>query len=102
MLRIFTILSRPDQKSSLKFILSFFRFNDNSVEINSLRKELEESNKKIENLMKMINILTTFEKIMSKDMQTLASHIALIEISMVEKNKASSFLKKRTSDDTIN
>lgn len=68
----------------------------------ALRKQLEESENKIEKLTEMVNILATFDERMANDIRTIASHVALIELSMVEKRKANIVsLKRKTKDDDM-
>jgi uncharacterized protein YbaP (TraB family) len=72
-------------------------------EANELRARLEESEKKIEKLTEMVNILATFDEQMAKDIRTIASHVALMEMSMVDKRKASMVsFRKKPNDDSIN
>jgi hypothetical protein len=83
----------------LRFI--FERQSDEKV-IDDLRLRLDESEKKIEKLTEMINILATFDEKMAKDIRTVASHVALMELSMVDKRKANVVsLKRKTNDDDI-
>jgi len=85
----------------LRFI--FERQSDEKV-IDDLRLRLDESEKKIEKLTEMINILATFDEKMAKDIRTVASHVALMELSMVDKRKANvvSLKRKTNNDDMIN
>jgi hypothetical protein len=83
----------------LRFI--FERQSDEKV-IDDLRLRLDESEKKIEKLTEMINILATFDEKMAKDIRTVASHVALMELSMVDKRKANVVsLKRKTNDDDM-
>ena len=69
--------------------------------VDRLENRLYESEKKIEKLAEMINILATSGEEMAKDMRTIASHVALIELSMVERRKVSVVQKRKTDDDDM-
>jgi uncharacterized coiled-coil protein SlyX len=77
---------------------------DDAKHMEQLEKRLAESEKKIEKLAEMVDILATFDEAIAKDMATIASHVALMELSMVEKRKASVAQPKRkaSDDDMIN
>jgi len=78
--------------------------DDQDSEIVELRRRLEESEKKVEKLLDMVNILATFDEQMAKDLRTVASHVALMEMSIMNKRKRELPLMKRKSndDDVIN
>lgn len=85
--------------SFFRIILSHFSSQN---EIIQLKNQLEESEKKIEKLTEMVNILATFDERMAKDIRTIASHVALMELSMVDKRKANVVsLKRKTNDDDM-
>lgn len=89
----------------MSFIRSILGFGyDNRAEIDSLRARLEESEKNVEKLLEMVNILAAFDERMAKDIRTVASHVALMELSIMDKRKQSMVALKRKSndDDTIN
>jgi hypothetical protein len=69
-------------------------------EIHELRIKLEENDKKLEQLSEVINILGKFSEQMAKDIRTVASHIALLEIA--QKNSRKTFIVKKSDDDLIN
>jgi hypothetical protein len=81
-----------------------FGFNDRSDEIAELRERLEINEQKLEKLLEMVNILATFDERMARDLRSVASHVALMEMSMVDKNKGRqvSFKRKSNDDDMIN
>jgi len=87
--------------------VNFFRFflgpeRRQEEEINELRKRLEESEIKVEKLLEMVNILAAFDEKLSKDLRTVASHIALMEMSMMNKQKQGLVsLKRKSNDDDI-
>jgi hypothetical protein len=87
--------------SFLRFLLS--DSNDKN-EISDLKKRLDESEKNVEKLLEMVNILATFDEKLAKDLRTVASHVALMEMSMVDKKKQNMVVMKRKSndDDMIN
>ena len=78
--------------------------HDNRAEIDSLRARLEESEKNVEKLLEMVNILAAFDERLAKDVRTVASHVALMELSIMNKKKQNMVTLKRKSndDDTIN
>ena len=88
----------------MKFLRSIFGFRDDRRELDELRARLEESDKKIEKLIEMFNILATFDEQMANDIRRVASHVALMEISIASKKKvgASLPMKKSNDDDIIN
>ena len=69
-------------------------------EIHELRAKLEENDKKLEQLSEVINILGKFSEQMAKDIRTVASHIALLEIA--QKNSRKTIIVKKSDDDLIN
>jgi len=69
-------------------------------DLQELRIRLEENEKKLEQLAEVINILGKFSEQMAKDIRTVASHIALLEIS--QKNSRKTFTVKKSDDDLIN
>lgn len=73
-------------------------------EIISLRNRLEENEKKVEKLLDMVNILAAFDEKLASDMRTVASHVALMELSIMNKQKQNmvSLKRKSNDDDTIN
>jgi len=73
-------------------------------EIKELRKRLDESEKNIEKLLEMVNILATFDERLAKDVRTVASHVALMEMSIMNKQKQNqvSLRRKSNDDDMIN
>lgn len=85
----------------MRFIRSILGL-DYHEEIKELRARLEENDKKIEKLIEMFNILATFDEQMANDIRRVASHVALMEISMVNKKKVEAIqLKKKSNDDDI-
>ena len=86
----------------MRFFSNIFSQFTQESEIIRLKKQLEESEKKIEKLTEMVNILATFDERMAKDIRTIASHVALMELSMVDKRKANIVsLKRKTKDDDM-
>ncbi len=86
----------------MRLILSIFGLQSDQKTIEDLKLRLDESEKKIEKLTEMINILATFDERMAKDIRTVASHVALMELSMVDKRKANVVsLKRKTNDDDM-
>jgi tetrahydromethanopterin S-methyltransferase subunit G len=75
-------------------------FITQEMEIQELRARLEENDKKLEQLSEVINILGKFSEQMARDIRTVASHIALLEIS--QKNSRKTFTVKKSDDDLIN
>lgn len=88
----------------MTFLRSIFGFRDDRKELDELRARLEESDKKIEKLIEMFNILATFDEQMANDIRRVASHVALMEISIAGKKKVGTLLpmKKSNDDDIIN
>ncbi len=78
-------------------IFGFFSRED---EISALRAKLEENDEKLEQLSEVINILGKFSEQMAKDIRTLASHVALLEISRQDSRKT--FTVKKSDDDLVN
>lgn len=86
----------------MNFFRNIFSHFIQESEVARLRKQVEESEKKIEKLTEMVNILATFDERMAKDIRTIASHVALMELSMVDKRKANIVsLKRKTKDDDM-
>ena len=86
----------------MNLIRAIFGRRTDEKTIEDLKLRLDESEKKIEKLTEMINILATFDERMAKDIRTVASHVALMELSMVDKRKANVVsLKRKTSDDDM-
>ena len=83
----------------MNFFRSLFGKNDERKEIEELRLRLEETDNKVEKLLKMINMLAKFDESMANDIRTVASHVALMEISMINKKKQSVPSLKRASND---
>lgn len=87
--------------------MNFFRFflgpeRRQEEEINELRKRLEESEIKVEKLLEMVNILAAFDEKLAKDVRTVASHVALMELSIMNKQKQGTVtLKRKSNDDDI-
>jgi hypothetical protein len=89
----------------VNIIRNLLGFKDGEgTEIAELRKRLNESEQKIEKLLEMVNILATFDERLAKDVRTVASHVALMEMSIMNKQKQShvSLRRKSNDDDTIN
>ncbi len=86
----------------LRSIFSFDR--DYQDEIRSLRARLDESEKNVEKLLEMVNILAAFDEKLAKDVRTVASHIALMELAIMNKQKQGvvTLRRKSNDDDTIN
>lgn len=86
----------------LRHLLGLDRNYDDEIKV--LRARLEESEKNVEKLLEMVNILATFDEKLAKDVRTVASHIALMEISIMNRQKQSTVVLKRKSndDDIIN
>ena len=76
----------------MKFIARMMSFITQEMEIQELRARLEENDKKLEQLSEVINILGKFSEQMARDIRTVASHIALLEIS--QKNSRKTFTVK--------
>jgi uncharacterized coiled-coil protein SlyX len=85
----------------VRFLRSWLRLDVEMDRIDQLEKRLAESEKKIEKLAGMLNILATFGEEMAKDTLTIASHVALLELSMVERRKTNIVQKTKSDDDDI-
>jgi hypothetical protein len=86
----------------VRFLRSILGFNSDQKEIEDLRSLLAENDKKIEKLIEMFNMLATFDEQMANDIRHVASHVALIEISMSDRRKSRpDFLKKKSNDDDL-
>ena len=86
----------------MRFLRSILGFNDEQKQIEELRARLTENDKKIEKLIEMFNILATFDEQMANDIRRVASHVALMEISMADRKKSvPDFLKKKSNDDDM-
>ncbi len=72
-------------------------------EIENLQKRLKESEEKFEKLTKMMDNLIKLGDAMAVDIMTLASHTALIAMTMSEgQDCGKAFLKKPSDDNLIN
>ena len=72
-------------------------------EIEVLQIRLKESEKRIEKLTKMTDNLIKLGDAMARDIMTLASHTALIAMTMSEgQDSGKAFLKKPSDDNLIN
>lgn len=82
----------------------FFGKKKEEAEIADLRRRLAENEEKVEELIKLVNILATFDKRIAQDIRSVASHVALMELSMLDKKKSERVAVKRKSndDDLIN
>lgn len=86
----------------MRFLRSILGFNNDQKEIENLRSRLAENDKKIEKLIEMFNMLATFDEQMANDIRRVASHVALMEISMSDKRKSKTdFFKKKSNDDDL-
>jgi len=86
----------------VRFLRSILGFSSDQKEIEDLRSRLAENDKKIEKLIEMFNMLATFDEQMANDIRRVASHVALMEISMSGKRKSTpDFLKKKSNDDDL-
>ena len=86
----------------MNFFRSLFGKSDERKEIDDLRLRLEETENKVEKLLKMINMLAKFDESMANDIRTVASHVALMEISMINKKKqAAPSLRRASNDDDL-
>lgn len=84
----------------LRSILGLDR--DYQSELRSLRARLDESEKNVEKLLEMVNILAAFDEKLAKDVRTVASHVALMELSIMNKQKQGTVtLKRKSNDDDI-
>lgn len=71
-------------------------------ELKLLKARLDESEKNIEKLLDMVNILATFDEKLASDVRTVASHITLMEISIMNgKTRNTVSLKRKSNDDDI-
>jgi hypothetical protein len=71
-------------------------------EVKLLKARLDESEKNIEKLLDMVNILATFDEKLASDVRTVVSHIALMEISIMNgKARDTVSLKRKSNDDDI-
>lgn len=84
----------------MNLFLKMINFFQQEKEIQDLRVQLKENDKKIEQLAEVINILGKFSEQMARDIRVVASHIALLEIS--QKNSRKTFTVKKSDDDLIN
>lgn len=82
----------------------FFGKKKEEAEVADLRRRLAENEEKVEELIKLVNILATFDKRIAQDIRSVASHVALMELSMLDKKKNERVAVKRKSndDDLIN
>ena len=82
----------------------FFGKKKAEAEVADLRRRLAENEEKVEELIKLVNILATFDKRIAQDIRSVASHVALMELSMLDKKKNERVAVKRKSndDDLIN
>lgn len=72
-------------------------------EIEALQMRLKESEKRIEKLTDMTDNLIKLGDSMARDIITLASHTALIEMTMSEgQDRGKGFLKNPSDDNLIN
>ena len=86
----------------MKFFRSLLGLDNDAKVIAQLEQRLIDSENKIEKLSEMVNILATFDERMAKDIRTIASHVALMELSIVEKRKANIVqLKRKANDDDM-
>ena len=85
----------------MRFLLSVLGLDTDMKRVDQLEKRLAESEKKIEKLAGMLNILATFDEEMANDIRTIASHVALLELSMVERRKANVVQKRKSNDDDM-
>ncbi len=86
----------------MKFLRHLLGVDDGRKDINELRLRLEEAENKVEKLLKMINMLAKFDESMANDIRTVASHVALMELSMINKKKqAVPSLKRPSNDDDL-
>ncbi len=88
--------------SFIKLLLG--QTESHEIEVQDLRKRLEESEKNVEKLLDMVNILAAFDEKLSSDLRIIASHVALMEMSMADNRKRSvvSLKRKSNDDDMIN
>ena len=71
-------------------------------ELKLLKARLDESEKNIEKLLDMVNILATFDEKLASDVRTVASHITLMEISIMNgKTRNTVSLKRKSNDDDM-
>lgn len=84
----------------MNLFLKMINFFQQEKEIQDLRAQLKENDKKIEQLAEVINILGKFSEQMARDIRVVASHIALLEIS--QKNSRKTLTVKKSDDDLIN
>lgn len=78
-------------------------FGDDSLkrEIESLKNRLDESEKRIEKLTNVADNLIKLGDAMSRDIMSLASHTALIEMIISESQEMCEALIKKPSDDSL-
>lgn len=103
--RTSTISSQRVTGVNLNFIRRLLGLD--SLELNGsveLRQRLDENEQKVEDLIEMVNILAGSDERMSKDIKNIASHVVLMELSMVDARKGGQVTLKRKSkdDDMIN
>ena len=88
--------------SKLSFFFDFFSRRKEREEISDLRRRLAENEEKVEELIKLVNILATFDKRMAQDIRSVASHVALMELSMLDKKKSEKVaIRRRSNDDDL-
>jgi len=86
----------------LSFFFDFFSRRKEREEISDLRRRLAENEEKVEELIKLVNILATFDKRMAQDIRSVASHVALMELSMLDKKKSEKVaIRRRSNDDDL-
>ena len=86
----------------MKFLRAIFGAGNQSSEIIELQERLDLNEQKLEKLLEMVSILATLDERMAHDLRSIASHVALMEISMVDKTKGGqASLKRKSNDDDI-
>lgn len=86
----------------MKFLRAIFGSGDQSNEIIELQERLDLNEQKLEKLLEMVSILATFDERMAHDLRSIASHVALMEISMVDKTEGGQVsLKRKSNDDDV-
>lgn len=86
----------------MSFFFDFFSRRKEREEISDLRRRLAENEEKVEELIKLVNILATFDKRMAQDIRSVASHVALMELSMLDKKKSEKVaIRRRSNDDDL-
>jgi hypothetical protein len=85
-------------------ILKFFKsilMKEQEHEIHELKSRVKECEETIEKLVKSVDILIKFGEETSVDLNTVASHVLLMKMSMGDIHLAEHVLRKKNPDDDL-